>query len=40
MDAELQKTKDQLGGWSLRSVGQGYGKGYELSVLGKWLLKI
>ena len=31
---------DQLGGWSLKSVGQGYGKGYELSVLGKWLLKI
>ena len=31
---------DQLGEWSLKSVGQGYGKGYELSVLGKWLLKI
>ena len=31
---------DQLGGWSLRSIGQGYGKGYELSVLNKWLLKL
>ena len=31
---------DQLGGWSLKSIGQGYGKGYELSVLWKWLLKI
>ena len=31
---------DQLGGWSLRSVGEGYGKGYELSVLKKWLLKL
>ena len=28
---------DQLGGWSLRSVGQGYGKGYELEVLYKWI---
>ena len=31
---------DQLGGWSLKSVGQGYGRGYELDVLGKWILKI
>ena len=31
---------DQLGGWRLKSVGQGYGIGYELSVLSKWLLKI
>ena len=26
---------DQLGGWSLKSVEQGYGKGYKLSILGK-----
>jgi integrase len=31
---------DQLGGWSLKSVGQGYGKGYELSVLSKWMNQI
>ena len=31
---------DQLGGWSLKSIGQGYGKGYELSVLSKWMNKI
>ena len=31
---------DQLGGWSFKSVGQRYGKGYELSVLGKWMNKI
>ena len=31
---------DQLGGWSLKSVGQGYGKGYELSVLSKWILNM
>ena len=30
----------EIGGWSLKSVGEGYGKGYELSVLSKWLLKI
>ena len=31
---------DQLGGWSLKSVGKGYGKGYELSVLSKWILNM
>jgi len=28
---------DQLGGWSLQSVGQGYGDGYSLEILSKWL---
>ena len=31
---------DQLGGWRLKSVGQGYGIGYELEVLIKWTSKI
>ena len=31
---------DQLGGWSLKSVGQGYGKGYDLVLLHKWISKI
>ena len=31
---------DQLGGWSLKSVGQGYCKGYKLSILGKWMKNI
>ena len=31
---------DQLGGWSFKRVGQGYGKGYELSVLSKWMKQI
>ena len=31
---------DQLGGWSLKSVGKGYGKGYELDMLGVWMNKI
>ena len=31
---------DQLGGWSLRSTGQEYGKGYELFVLSKWMNQI
>ncbi len=30
---------DQLGGWSLRSVGQGYGKGYSLKILYAWMKK-
>ena len=31
---------DQLGGWSLRSVGQGYGDGYPLQNLEQWMRKI
>ena len=31
---------DQLGGWSLKSVGQGYGKGYKIIVLNEWIKKI
>jgi integrase len=31
---------DQLGGWSLRSVGEGYGKGFSLKVLTRWLSNI
>ena len=31
---------DQLGGWSLRSVGQGYGDGYPLDLLYRWMQKI
>ena len=31
---------DQLGGWSLQSVGQGYGDGYPLSNLKQWILRI
>jgi integrase len=31
---------DQLGGWSLKTVGQGYGDGYQLNILSKWIEKI
>jgi len=31
---------DQLGGWSLKSVGQGYGDGYDLELLVKYQSKI
>ena len=31
---------DQLGGWTLKSVGQGYGDGYDLKLLIKYLDKI
>ena len=30
---------DQLGGWALKSVGQGYGDGYDLELLVKYLQK-
>ena len=31
---------DQLGGWSLQSVGQSYGNGYALENLSSWMDKI
>ena len=31
---------DQLGGWSLKSVGQSYGNGYALENLSSWMDKI
>jgi len=31
---------DQLGGWSLQFVGQGYGDGYSIEKLSEWMLKI
>jgi len=31
---------DQLDGWSSKSVGQGYGEGFGLLILKKWLDKI
>jgi hypothetical protein len=31
---------DQLGGWTLKSVGQGYGDGYDLKLLIKYLYKM
>jgi len=31
---------DSIGGWVTSGVGQGYGKGYSLDVLNKWMLKI
>ena len=31
---------DQLGGWALKSVGQGYGDGYDLELLVKYLTRL
>ena len=31
---------DAIGGWKTSGVGHGYGNGYPLEVLGKWLDKI
>jgi integrase len=31
---------DQVGGWALQSIGQGYGDGYKLEQLHEWLSKI
>ena len=31
---------DQIGGWTAAGVGQGYGEGYSLEVLKRWLNEI
>jgi len=31
---------DQIGGWATGGVGQGYGSGYPIEVLYRWLSKI
>ncbi|MDA8866559.1 hypothetical protein N9H77_03535 [Porticoccaceae bacterium] len=31
---------DQLGGWSLKTIGQSYGDGYQLEQLSKWIKMI
>ena len=31
---------DQIGGWSVQSIGQGYGSGYSLKVIEKWMESI
>ena len=31
---------DQIGGWSKRSVGEGYGEGYTISQLRGWILNL
>ena len=31
---------DQIGGWTRGSVGEGYGKGYDLMVKFKWIEKL
>jgi hypothetical protein len=30
---------DQIGGWAIDDVGQGYGSGYSMSALQEWLAK-
>ena len=31
---------DQIGGWSVQTIGQGYGSGYSLKVIEKWIQSI
>lgn len=31
---------DRLGGWTLGGIGEGYGNGYKLDVLAKWMEQI
>ncbi|WP_407279292.1 tyrosine-type recombinase/integrase [Aromatoleum evansii] len=35
-----ESITDAIGGWALKSVGQGYGSGYSLKVMHEWLAKI
>jgi integrase len=39
LEAPMEVT-DTLGGWSTQTIGQTYGKGYELTVLSKWMRRI
>ena len=36
----LSELIDQICGWSNKNVGEGYGKGYDLKVKYKWMIKI
>ena len=31
---------DQIGGWSRETIGQGYGEGYDLKILGSKMLDL
>ena len=31
---------DQVGGWATAGVGQAYGEGYPIEVLGKWMKEL
>ena len=31
---------DQIGGWTTEGVGNSYGKGYNLEVMAKWIVKL
>ena len=31
---------DQIGGWSSGKIGEGYGKGYSVEIMAKWMKKI
>ena len=31
---------DQIGGWTTQGVGQGYGSGYPIEVLSRWMIKL
>ena len=31
---------DQIGGWTTTGIGHGYGKGYSLDIMAKWMSKI